>query len=135
MDAQLAIIDRDYLLAWNQAVYTKGSSTQWEQYVTSELAGDLQANLSSDITSDSSGNSGIERIYDVTVSAMPYFPGSQMVDYCMSWNGKLSEEEQDALSQVDGAWKINTVDTFTSTAGHTLPGEPTQCYSSATPGS
>jgi hypothetical protein len=132
---QLASMDQQYQLAWNQAVYTKGASTEWENYVTSEMQTLLQGDLPSDMARAATYYRNVSvQISDIAVSPMADFPGSEMVDFCVHWNGSLYYEEQDALSQVNGSWKIGSIDTFTSTEGHTLPGEPTRCYSTATQG-
>ena len=148
LQQQLVQLDRDYYMAWEYAIYAKGADRRWESYLTSQLlAGNGKQTLPDElkqIIAAHHGYEGQEVISHTTVRTNPDLPGHMVVDYCIndsnfqvfdtttgkviprvpSIDGSVHEEEQDSFSQVNGVWKLDTLDTFTSTDGSPLISPP-----------
>lgn len=145
---ELVQIDRAYYMAWEYAIYKQGADHRWKSYLTPQLlAGNGRQTISDELKQLAAahhGYEGQEVISHTTVRTSPNLPGHTVVDYCIDdshfrvfdtrtgkmiprvpgIDGFVHEEEQDSFSQVNGSWKIDTLDTFTRTAGSPLIGPP-----------
>lgn len=81
---QAALIsrDRDFLLAYYYAVYTRGKSTGYRSYIDNNGVLTSVRNKISELVDASHGFAGVDKRFDTTVTPVPDEPGDMNVNYC-----------------------------------------------------
>lgn len=87
--AQAALVtrDRDFILAYYDAIYTRGKNTSYTSYIgnTGVLAS-VQSAVAEHVDA-AQGFAGVIRHFDTTVSPASYAPGDENVTYCVDEAG------------------------------------------------
>lgn len=143
--SELIQLDRSFHLAFYQAIYTRGTDRAWQSEISQPgLVQSMSQQLGQYIAANR-GYQGVEKISHSTVRTGPDITGfvvdscvddtqfqpfdtrtGQVVPRSLKVDGPAREEEQDVLTEVNGVWKINTLDTFTDTDGFALV-QPKEC--------
>jgi hypothetical protein len=143
--AMFVHLDRAFHLAFYDAIYTNGADQRWTSYISDPgVVKNMRQELKQDIAAHR-GYQGVEKLSHTAVRTNRDISGF-VVDSCVddsqfqptdvrsgqvvardpSVDGPVREEQQDVFTEVNGAWKINTLDTFTDTEGYALV-EPKEC--------
>lgn len=81
--AAIVTADRQFLLAYYYAVYTKGKSDKYASYIgDSNVLQIVQGNIEQQV-SEHRGYSGVAKYFDTTVKVVPDYHGAQDVTYCV----------------------------------------------------
>jgi hypothetical protein len=86
---QAAVVtrDRDFLLSYYDAIYTKGQSKAYESYISNNGAlKSVQASVTQHVDAGQ-GFAGADKHFDTTVTPTPYYPGEENVNYCVDEAG------------------------------------------------
>jgi hypothetical protein len=87
--AQAALVsrDRDFILAYYDAIYTRGKNTSYLSYIANGgVTTSVQAAVAEHIDAGQ-GFAGVDRHFDTTVSQPPDLPGDMDVNYCVDEAG------------------------------------------------
>jgi hypothetical protein len=87
--AQAALVtrDRDFILAYYDAIYTRGRDTGYRSYIgNSGVLASVQAAVAEHVDAGQ-GFAGVDRHFDTTVSADQYNPADEDVTYCVDEAG------------------------------------------------
>jgi hypothetical protein len=123
--AALAGRDRDFILAYYYAIYTRGRSTGYTSYIgNSGVLASVQTAVAEHVDAGQ-GFAGVDRHFDTTVSQAQYLPGGMVVNYCVdeaglrytdirtgrslgngSTQGELYYYESDTFTRSHGVWKL-----------------------------
>jgi hypothetical protein len=82
--AQAALVstDRDFLLAYYDAIYTRGKNKGYRSYIANNgVATSVRGKLSQ-LVGASYGFAGVDKHFDTTVTSPRDFPGDMYVNYC-----------------------------------------------------
>jgi|HubBroStandDraft_3_1064219.scaffolds.fasta_scaffold321232_2 hypothetical protein len=81
--AALVSTDRDFILAYYYAVYTRGRSHRYASYVGDEnVRLSVAGNIAQQVAAHR-GYAGVTRYFDTTVQPLPGYHGEQSVTYCV----------------------------------------------------
>jgi hypothetical protein len=82
-DAEVATTDRDFLLAYYEAIYTRGKYTGYKSYISnSGMLSSVEDDIASQVA-EHRGYRGTVRFFDITVTTPPYFSSDLSVNYCV----------------------------------------------------
>jgi hypothetical protein len=82
--ASLVAADRDFLLAYYDAIYTKGKNNGYASYISdSGMLRDVNANVVQQVAGNR-GYAGIVRFFNTTVTTTPLFSADKDVNYCVN---------------------------------------------------
>jgi hypothetical protein len=87
--SQAAVVsrDRDFLLAYYYAIYTRGKDTSYTSYIdNSGVMRTVQSSVAEHVDAHQ-GFTGVDRHFDTTVTPTQYYPGEQNVNYCVDEAG------------------------------------------------
>ena len=143
--SQLIQLDRAFHLAFYDAIYTRGADQAWTSSISEPGLVKSMTQQLSQYAAAHRGYQGVEKISHSTVRTGPDIAGfvvdscvddtqfqpvdtrtGQVVPRDLSVDGPSREEQQDVFTEVNGTWKINTLDTFTDTGGFALV-QPKEC--------
>jgi hypothetical protein len=83
VQAALASTDRDFILAYYYAIYTRGKSTSYTSYIgNSGVLTSVQTAVAEHVDADQ-GFAGVDRHFDTTVTQPSDLPGDMDVNYCV----------------------------------------------------
>lgn len=143
--SQLVQQDRAFHLAFYEAIYTRGADRSWMSEISDPSVVKSMTKELKQYTAAHRGYQGVEKISHTAVRTSRDISG-YVVDSCVddsqfqpvdtrtgrvvsrdpSIDGPVREEQQDVIAEVNGQWKINTLDTFTDTEGYALV-QPKEC--------
>ena len=87
--AQAALVtrDRDFILAYYDAIYTRGRDTRYRSYIAnSGVLTSVQAAVAEHVDA-AQGFAGVDRHFDTTVTPDQYAPSDEDVTYCVDEAG------------------------------------------------
>jgi hypothetical protein len=85
--AAVVTIDRDFLLAYYYAIYTRGKSTSYTSYINDSGVLRSVSNAVDEHVNAKQGFVGVDRHFDTTVTPTQYYPGEENVNYCVDEAG------------------------------------------------
>ena len=81
--AALVTTDRDFLLSYYYAIYTRGKSTSYTSYINNSGVLKSVKDTVAEHVAAKQGFAGVDRHFGTTVTPTPYYPGEQNVNYCV----------------------------------------------------
>lgn len=87
--AQAALVtrDRDFVLAYYDAIYTRGRDTSYRSYIGNNGVLDTVRATVAEHVDAGQGFAGVDRHFDTTVTPDRYAPGDEDVTYCVDEAG------------------------------------------------
>jgi hypothetical protein len=85
--AAVASTDRDFLLSYYYAIYTRGKTKSYASYIdNSGVLRSVRDAVTEHVTAKQ-GFTGVDRHFDTTVTPTPHYPGEENVNYCVDEAG------------------------------------------------
>jgi hypothetical protein len=85
--AAVVTADRDFLLSYYDAIYTRGKNTGYTSYINNSGVLRSVSDAVAEHVSAQQGFVGVDRHFDTTVTPTPYYPGEENVNYCVDEAG------------------------------------------------
>jgi hypothetical protein len=87
--AQAALVstDRAFLLAYYDAIYTRGKNKDYRSYIADQGVLTSVRGKITELVSASQGFAGVDKHFDTTVTSPRDFPGDRYVNYCNDEGG------------------------------------------------
>jgi hypothetical protein len=81
--ARIVTTDRQFILAYYYAIYTRGKSDRFASYIgDNNVLLNVQGNIEQQVSEDR-GYTGVTRYFDTSVASVPGYGGDQVVTYCV----------------------------------------------------
>jgi hypothetical protein len=87
VQATVVTADRDFLMAYYDAIYTRGKNTSYTSYINNSGVLTSVRNAVRQHVRAGQGFAGVDRHFDTTVTPTPYYPGEDNVNYCVDEAG------------------------------------------------
>jgi hypothetical protein len=117
--AALASRDRDFILAYYDAIYTRGRNTSYLSYIAnSGVTASVQTAVTEHVDA-AQGFAGVDKHFDTTVTQPSDLPGDMDVSYCVDEAGlqytDIATEQRLGNGSTVGELYYYETDTFTKT--------------------